>query len=273
MELLGVTGGVALELRVAEHGDPADLALGHVPPLVVDDAQVGADDRAAGGVGRDPQVGGGGRADQAGLGGVVAVVDDVAEAVHERESRRPAHPRAAGGHEAQLSSGSGRAPRSGRSMIRSSITGTTARPVARCSSTSARVASGSNLRRITTVQAMVAAMTSWPKPHAWNIGAATTMVCSAAPRDPLEHRGQRPGAAAASGARPSGCRSCPTSAARPCPGAGACAAARPGAASMSASSVCAPLAGRDGSSTQASTSTRSGPRSGASATMPANSSS
>ena len=63
-------------------------------------------------------------------------------------------------------------------MIRSSITGTSAMPVARCSSASARVASGSNLRRSTIVQAMVAAMTICPKPHAWKVGAATTTVSS-----------------------------------------------------------------------------------------------
>ena len=36
------------------------------------------------------------------------------------------------------------------------------------------VASGSNLRRVTTVQAIDAANTNWEKPHAWNIGATTT---------------------------------------------------------------------------------------------------
>jgi hypothetical protein len=44
----------------------------------------------------------------------------------------------------------------GRSMMRSNITGTTTRPVAACSSTRARVASGSNLRRLTMVHAISA---------------------------------------------------------------------------------------------------------------------
>ena len=56
-------------------------------------------------------------------------------------------------------------------MIRSNITGTTHNPVARCRSTSARVASGSNLRRVTIVHAIDAANASCEKPHAWNIGA------------------------------------------------------------------------------------------------------
>ena len=64
----------------------------------------------------------------------------------------------------------------GRSTIRSIITGTTDRPRARCSSTIASVASGSNRRRVTTVLPITAAITSCPKPHAWNIGAATTVV-------------------------------------------------------------------------------------------------
>ena len=63
--------------------------------------------------------------------------------------------------------------------MRSNMTGTTHNPVARCSSTSASVASASNLRRVTMVQANSAAMPSCPNPHAWNIGATTTVVCSA----------------------------------------------------------------------------------------------
>ena len=55
---------------------------------------------------------------------------------------------------------------SGSSMIRSNITGTTHSPVARWRSISSRVASGSNLRRVTTVHAIEAANTSWEKPHA-----------------------------------------------------------------------------------------------------------
>ena len=35
------------------------------------------------------------------------------------------------------------------------------------------------MRRVTIVHAIEAAMTSWPKPQAWNIGAATTTVSSA----------------------------------------------------------------------------------------------
>ena len=64
-------------------------------------------------------------------------------------------------------------------MMRSNITGTTHRPVAWCRSTSSSVASGSNLRRVTTVQAIDAANTNWEKPQAWNIGATITMVSSA----------------------------------------------------------------------------------------------
>src|SRR3569623_1525755 len=61
-------------------------------------------------------------------------------------------------------------------MIRSNITGTTHNPVARYLSTSASVAAGSNLRRVTTVQAIAEANTNWEKPQAWNIGATTTVV-------------------------------------------------------------------------------------------------
>ena len=61
-------------------------------------------------------------------------------------------------------------------MIRSSITGTTLRPVAPLLWTICSVASGSKRRRVTTVLDMTAAMTNCPKPHAWNIGAATTVV-------------------------------------------------------------------------------------------------
>ena len=92
---------VALELRVAADDDPADLAGRQLVPLVVDDAQLGAADRPPGGVRGDPQVGGDGHADLAGLGGVVAVVHDVAEPVHEAHQRLRPHPRAAGGDEAQ----------------------------------------------------------------------------------------------------------------------------------------------------------------------------
>ena len=55
-ERLGVARGVALELEAAAHRDPADLALRHLAVGVVEDPQLGADDRLAGGVGRDPQV-------------------------------------------------------------------------------------------------------------------------------------------------------------------------------------------------------------------------
>ena len=41
----------------------------------------------------------------------------------------------------------------------------------------------------------MAAMTSWPKPQAWNIGAATTTRLARPPGDPIEHRGHRVGAA------------------------------------------------------------------------------
>src|ERR1700761_814523 len=68
---------------------------------------------------------------------------------------------------------------SGRSTMRSNMTGTTHNPVARCSSTNARVASGSNLRRVTMVQAISAAMPNCPNPQAWNMGATITVVCSA----------------------------------------------------------------------------------------------
>ena len=69
--------------------------------MVVEDPQVGAEDRSPGGVGGDPEVRGGGRADQPGLGGVVGVVHGVAVPVHERGDGVRAHPRTAGGHEAQ----------------------------------------------------------------------------------------------------------------------------------------------------------------------------
>jgi hypothetical protein len=51
-------------------------------------------------------------------------------------------------------------------MILSNITGTTHNPVARCVSTRARVASGSNLRRVTIVQDIDAASASCEKPQA-----------------------------------------------------------------------------------------------------------
>ncbi len=60
--------------------------------------------------------------------------------------------------------------------MRSNITGTTHNPVAWWRSTSASVASGSNLRRVTTVHAIAEANTSCEKPQAWNIGATTTVV-------------------------------------------------------------------------------------------------
>jgi hypothetical protein len=101
VERLRVAGGVALELRVAPHGDPPDLAPGDLAALVVDDPQLGADDRAAGRVRRHPQVGRGRGADQPGLGGVVGVVHHVPEAVHEPGDRVRPHPRAAGRHEPQ----------------------------------------------------------------------------------------------------------------------------------------------------------------------------
>ena len=63
--------------------------------------------------------------------------------------------------------------------MRSSITGTTASPVAPWRSTRPSVSSGSKRRRITTVQVIVAEIASWPNPQAWNIGAVTTVVCSA----------------------------------------------------------------------------------------------
>ena len=55
---------------------------------------------------------------------------------------------------------------SGSSMIRSNITGTTASPVAWWRSTNSSVASGSNLRRVTIVQAIDAAKINCEKPHA-----------------------------------------------------------------------------------------------------------
>ena len=64
-------------------------------------------------------------------------------------------------------------------MMRSNITGTTASPVARCLSMRSSVASGSNLRRVTTVQAIDAANTNCEKPQAWNIGATITIGSSA----------------------------------------------------------------------------------------------
>jgi hypothetical protein len=51
-------------------------------------------------------------------------------------------------------------------MIPSNITGTTHNPVARCVSTSARVASGSNLRLVTIVHDIDAANASCEKPQA-----------------------------------------------------------------------------------------------------------
>ena len=64
--------------------------------------------------------------------------------------------------------------------------GTTASPVARCRSMRSRVASGSNLRRVTTVHAIDAAKINREKPQAWNIGATTTTV------SPARHGVRRP---------------------------------------------------------------------------------
>ena len=158
-------------------------------------------------------------------------------------------------------------------MIRSSITGTTARPVARVRSTISSVASGSNRRRITTVQHMVAEIASWPNPQAWNIGAATTVV------SPARH-GIRSSIAASEPAAPPE-RRAPfgvpvvpevSSTVRPGPRRLRRAAGR-GAASISSSRVCTPGWVCSGSSTQASTSVSPGRRSLAWASSGANSSS
>ena len=62
--------------------------------------------------------------------------------------------------------------------MRSNITGTTHKPVARWVSTRARVASGSNFRRVTMVHDIDAANANCEKPQAWNIGATITTVSS-----------------------------------------------------------------------------------------------
>ena len=157
-------------------------------------------------------------------------------------------------------------------MIRSSITGTTARPVAPERSTISSVASGSKRRRITTVQHMVAEMASCPKPQAWNIGAATTVF------SPARH-GIRSSIAASDPAAPPERRApfgvpvVPEVSSTVRPGRVGFGGRLPRLSSMSSSRVCTPWWEWAGSSTQASTSVSSGSRSLACASSGANSSS
>ena len=84
--------GVAVELGAVAHEDLSDLAGGYLGEIGVEDADLGAHGRPARRVGRGAQVGRCGGGDHAGLGGVVVVVDDVAELVHELDDDVRAHP-------------------------------------------------------------------------------------------------------------------------------------------------------------------------------------
>ena len=72
--------------------DAADLTAGHLVEIAVQDSDFGAPGGLARGVGRGAQVLRGRRGDHAGLCGVVVVVDDVTELVHELGDDVGAHP-------------------------------------------------------------------------------------------------------------------------------------------------------------------------------------
>ena len=101
VEVLGGTRGVSVEQRRAAHEDLADLSVGHLAVVGGEDAQLGTVGGSARGVRRRAQVCGGGGGDHARFGGVVVVVDDVAELVHEGGDHVRAHPRARRGGESK----------------------------------------------------------------------------------------------------------------------------------------------------------------------------
>ena len=97
VEVLPFAGGalrVALELGVVADVDAADLAGGHLVEFGVQDPDFGSDCGPARRVGGRPQVLRGRGGDHACLGGVVVVVDHVAELVHERDDDVGSHSRA-----------------------------------------------------------------------------------------------------------------------------------------------------------------------------------
>ena len=101
MEVLGVTRRVPLEVRVAEDGYLSHFADGQLVEVVVEDPYLGTGCGPAGSVCRSAQVRRCRRTDQARLGGVVAVVDHIAEPVHETDDGVGPHSRSADRGETQ----------------------------------------------------------------------------------------------------------------------------------------------------------------------------
>src|SRR6202012_2367352 len=92
VKVLARPGGIAAEAVGVAHEDLTDFTGGHLFEIVVEYSYFGPDRGLARGVRRCPQVDGGGGGDHAGFGGVVVVVDDVAELVHEPGDDVGTHP-------------------------------------------------------------------------------------------------------------------------------------------------------------------------------------
>ena len=101
VEVFGVPGGVAVELRGVADVDTADLAGGKFAQFSVENQEFSSAGRSTCGVRGSTQVLRSGGGDHSGFGGVVVVVDDVAETVHELYDDVRAHPRTGGRRKAQ----------------------------------------------------------------------------------------------------------------------------------------------------------------------------
>src|SRR6185312_9283457 len=92
MEILGLAGGIPVELCGVADIDAADLTAGHFVEITVQDSYFSAPSGLARSVGRGTEVLRGRRGDHAGLCGVVVVVDDVTELIHELGDDIGTHP-------------------------------------------------------------------------------------------------------------------------------------------------------------------------------------